>query len=140
KAIGIAKGKGEDTAPLMAEVAALADELKASEARLEQIRGELEKIALGVPNLPDPSVPAGRDEGDNVEQKRWGTPPTFDFAPKEHVELGARDGWLDGDTAAKLSGARFTVLRGPLARLHRALAQFMLDLHTDGHGYEETNV
>ena len=85
-------------------------------------------------------MPAGADESANVEQARWGTPRTFDFEVKDHVELGARNGWLDGDTAAKLSGARFTVLRGSLARLHRALAQFMLDLHTDGHGYQETNV
>src|SRR5690606_18155541 len=103
-------------------------------------RGEIEAIALGIPNLPDPSVPVGADESQNVEQARWGTPRTFDFAVKDHVELGARNGWLDGDTAAKLSGARFTVLRGQLARLHRALAQFMLDLHTGEHGYEETNV
>ena len=140
KAIGIAKGKGEDTTALMAEVAGLGDELKASETRLDAIRAELERIALVVPNLPDPAVPGGADESDNVEIARWGTPRTFDYTPKDHVELGARDGWLDGDTAAKLSGARFTVLRGPLARLHRALAQFMLDLHTGEHGYEETNV
>jgi seryl-tRNA synthetase len=140
KAIGMAKGKGEDTTALMAEVAGLADELKASEARLEVIRAELDRIALVVPNLPHESVPAGSDETHNVEQKRWGTPRTFEFAVKDHVELGARDGWLDGDVAAKLSGARFTVLRGQLARLHRALAQFMLDLHTNEHGYQETNV
>ncbi len=140
KAIGMAKGKGEDTTALMAEVAGLADELKTSEVRLEQIKGELERIALAVPNIPHDSVPFGTDEAGNREEKRWGTPRTFDFAVKDHVELGARDGWLDGDTAAKLSGARFTVLRGPLARLHRALAQFMLDLHTGEHGYEETNV
>ena len=140
KAIGIAKGRGEDTAALMAEVAGLGDELKASETRLDAIRAELERIALGVPNLPDPTVPGGADESGNVEVSRHGSPRAFDFAPKDHVELGARDGWLDGDTAARLSGARFTVLRGPLARLHRALAQFMLDLHTGEHGYLETNV
>ena len=140
KAIGQAKAKGEDVAPLMAEVAGIADELKASEARLDELRAELEAIALAIPNLPDASVPAGADEKDNLEVLRWGTPRAFDFAVKDHVELGARDGWLDGDTAAKLSGARFTVLRGPLARLHRALAQFMLDLHAGEHGYEETNV
>ena len=140
KAIGQAKAKGEDVAPLMAEVAGLGDELKASEARLDAIRGELDAVALGVPNLPDPSVPVGADESQNVEQHRWGTPRAFDFEVKDHVELGARHGWLDGDTAAKLSGARFTVLRGQLARLHRALAQFMLDLHANAHGYEETNV
>jgi seryl-tRNA synthetase len=140
KAIGQAKAKGEDVAALMSEVAGFGDELKASEARLDEIRAQIEAIALGIPNLPDASVPPGDDENHNVEQHRWGTPRTFDFAVRDHVELGARNGWLDGDTAAKLSGARFTVLRGQLARLHRALAQFMLDLHTNEHGYEETNV
>jgi seryl-tRNA synthetase len=140
KAIGQAKAKGEDVSALMAEVAGFGDELKASEARLESIRDEIEAIALDIPNLPDDSVPAGNDETDNLEQHRWGTPRSFDFAVKDHVELGARNGWLDGDTAAKLSGARFTVLRGSLARLHRALAQFMLDLHAGEHGYLETNV
>jgi len=140
KAIGQAKAKGEDVSALMAEVAGFGDELKASEVELERIRGELESIALGIPNLPHESVPPGVDEAHNVERHRWGTPRSFDFAVKDHVELGARNGWLDGDTAAKLSGARFTVLRGQLARLHRALAQFMLDLHTGAHGYEETNV
>ncbi|MBP6626640.1 MAG: serine--tRNA ligase [Arenimonas sp.] len=140
KAIGIAKGKGDDTTALMAEVASLADELKASEARLEQLRDALDQVALAVPNLPHDSVPTGKDETQNQEVRLWGTPRAFDFPVKDHVELGARDGWLDGDTAAKLSGARFTVLRGPLARLHRALAQFMLDLHTGAHGYLEVNV
>ena len=140
KAIGQAKAKGDDVAALMAEVAGFGDELKASETRLDAIRAQIESIALGIPNLPDDSVPFGDDETGNVEQHRWGTPRTFDFPVKDHVELGARHGWLDGDTAAKLSGARFTVLRGQLARLHRALAQFMLDLHTGEHGYEETNV
>src|SRR5687768_12455217 len=140
KAIGQAKAKGEDVSALMAEVAGFGDELKASEVKLDEIRAEIEGIALGIPNLPHASVPVGSDEADNVEQHRWGTPRAFDFPVKDHVELGARNGWLDGDTAAKLSGARFTVLRGQLARLHRALAQFMLDLHTGEHGYEETNV
>ena len=140
KQIGMLKAKGEDVSAVMAEVAGFGEELKASEARLDELRTEIEAIALVLPNLPDASVPVGKDEADNVEQKRWGTPRTFDFEVKDHVELGARNGWLDGDTAAKLSGARFTVLRGQLARLHRALAQFMLDLHTDTHGYEEANV
>ena len=140
KAIGQAKAKGEDVSVLMAEVTGFGDELKASEARLDDIRARIEAIALGIPNLPDASVPQGSDETGNVEQHRWGSPRVFDFQPKDHVELGARHGWLDGDVAAKLSGARFTVLRGQLARLHRALAQFMLDLHTGEHGYEETNV
>ena len=140
KAIGQAKAKGEDVSALMAEVAGFGDELKASEVKLDEIRAEIEGIALGIPNLPHVSVPMGSDEAGNVEQHRWGTPRTFDFPVKDHVELGARHGWLDADTAAKLSGARFTVLRGQLARLHRALAQFMLDLHTNEHGYEETSV
>jgi seryl-tRNA synthetase len=140
KAIGQAKAKGDDVSALMAEVAGFGEELKVSEHRLDAIRAQIETIALGIPNIPHESVPLGQDEAHNVEQHRWGTPRSFDFAVKDHVELGARNGWLDGDTAAKLSGARFTVLRGQLARLHRALAQFMLDLHTNEHGYEETNV
>ena len=140
KAIGQAKARGEDAAPLLAEVAGLGDELKASEGRLDQVRAELEAIAMGLPNLPDEGVPPGSDESGNVEQSRWGTPRSFDFEVRDHVDLGARKGWLDGEAAARLSGARFTVLRGQLARLHRALAQFMLDLHTGEHGYEETNV
>ncbi len=140
KAIGHAKAKGEDAAVLLAEVAGLGDELKVSETRLESIKAEIDAIALGIPNLPHDSVPLGQDEADNVEQHRWGTPRAFAFAVKDHVELGARNGWLDGDAGAKLSGARFTVLRGQLARLHRALAQFMLDLHSNEHGYQETNV
>jgi seryl-tRNA synthetase len=145
KQIGMLKAKGEDVSAVMAEVASFGEELKASEIELERLRGEIEAIALGIPNVPDASVPVGKEEADNIEQKLWSPfpesgPRTFDFEVKDHVELGARNGWLDGDTAAKISGARFTVLRGQLARLHRALAQFMLDLHTDTHGYEETNV
>ncbi len=140
KQIGMLKAKGEDVAAVMAEVAGFGEELKASEVELERIRGELDAIASGIPNLPALDVPLGGGEADNVEQHRWGSPRAFDFEVKDHVELGARHGWLDGETAAKLSGSRFTVLRGQLARLHRALAQFMLDLHTGAHGYEETNV
>jgi seryl-tRNA synthetase len=140
KAIGIAKGKGEDASALLAEVAGIGDKLKANEHRLAEVQAKLADIALGIPNLPDASVPHGGDEAANVEQKRWGTPRTFGFKVKDHVELGAHKGWLDGETASKLSGARFTVLRGELARLHRALAQFMLDLHTTEHGYLECNV
>jgi seryl-tRNA synthetase len=140
KAIGVAKGKGEDTAALMAEVAGIGDRLKANEHRLAEVQAKLADIALGIPNLADASVPQGSDETQNVEQRRWGTPRAFDFAVKDHVELGAHKGWLDGETGSKLSGARFTVLRGGLARLHRALAQFMLDLHTTEHGYLECNV
>ncbi len=137
KAIGQAKAKGEDTTALMAEVAGIGDKLKDNESRLADIQSRIANIALGMPNLADASVPFGTDESENVEQKKWGTPRAFEFAVKDHVELGARNGWLDGETAAKLSGARFTVLRGQLARLHRALAQFMLDVHTRDHGYLE---
>ena len=140
KAIGMAKAKGEDSAPLMAEVAAIADQLKANEHRLADVQQQLSDITLMIPNLADASVPQGADENDNVEQHRWGKPREFDFSVRDHVELGAHKGWLDGETAAKLSGSRFTVLRGELARLHRALAQFMLDLHSGEHGYLETNV
>jgi seryl-tRNA synthetase len=140
KAIGMAKGKGEDTSALMAEVAGIGDQLKANEQALADIQAELSAITLGIPNLADVSVPHGADETQNKEIHTWGVPRAFDFTVKDHVELGARHGWLDGEAAAKLSGARFTVLRGELARLHRALAQFMLDLHTQEHGHLECNV
>lgn len=140
KAIGMAKAKGEDTTALMAEVANIAEKLKANETDLAGIQHQLSDISLSLPNLPDGSVPVGADENDNAEMHRWGTPRIFGFAVKDHVELGERNGWLDGEVAAKLSGSRFTVLRGQLARLHRALAQFMLDLHTNEHAYLETNV
>ncbi len=140
KAIGVAKAKGEDSAALMAEVAGIADELKAGETRLEVIKTAIAGISLCIPNLPHESVPVGSDESGNVEIHRWGTPRSFDFSVRDHVDLGAHKGWLDGETAAKLSGARFTVLRGEMARLHRALAQFMLDLHTGEHAYLEVNV
>ncbi|NII53785.1 serine--tRNA ligase [Luteibacter sp. SG786] len=140
KAIGQAKAKGEDVAPLMAEVAGIGDKLKANEHALAEVQAKLADIALGIPNLPDESVPFGKDESDNVELLRWGHPRPFDFEVKDHVDLGARHGWLDAEAGSKLSGARFTVLRGQLAHLHRALAQFMLDLHTTQHGYLEHNV
>jgi seryl-tRNA synthetase len=140
KSIGQAKSKGEDVAALMAEVAGLGDKLKANEQALAEAQAKLSDIMLLIPNLPHESVPLGKDEGDNVEVSRWGTPHTFEFEVKDHVELGERHGWLDGDAGAKLSGARFTVLRGQLAHLHRALGQFMLDLHTAEHGYLECNV
>jgi seryl-tRNA synthetase len=140
KAIGMAKGKGEDTSALMAEVAGIGDKLKDNELRLADLQAALAMITLRIPNLADASVPHGKDEADNKEVHKWGTPKAFDFAVKDHVELGIRHGWLDGDAGAKLSGARFTVLRGELARLHRALAQFMLDLHTSEHGHLECNV
>lgn len=140
KAIGKAKAQGEDVAPLLAEVAGLGDKLKTNEQALAEVKQKLADLALGMPNLPDASVPEGKDENDNVEVARWGTPRTFAFPVKDHVELGEPHGWLDGETGVRLSGARFTVMRGQLAHLHRALAQFMLDLHTREHGYLECNV
>jgi seryl-tRNA synthetase len=136
KQIGALKGKGEDASALMAQVGGLADELKSSAERLDVIQTELSAMLMAVPNLPQDDVPVGADETGNVEVRRWGTPPAFDFTPKDHVDLGAPLG-LDFDLGAKLSGSRFTFMRGPVARLHRALAQFMLDLHTTRHGYTE---
>ena len=136
KQIGQLKAKGEDTASVMAQVGGIGDELKASAERLEVIQAELAAMLMSVPNIPHESVPVGADEHGNVEARRWGTPRSFDFDVKDHVDLGAALG-LDFDTGAKLSGSRFTFLRGPVARLHRALAQFMLDLHTQQHGYTE---
>lgn len=137
KIIGQAKQKGEDITPLLAEVDQLGNDLETNKKELENIQAELDSILLNIPNLPDDSVPIGKNEDDNVEVRRWGTPRQFDFTIKDHVDLGAKHGWLDFETAAKLSGARFAVLRGPIARLHRALAQFMINLHTDEHSYQE---
>jgi seryl-tRNA synthetase len=136
KLIGHLKAKGEDSAPAMAQVSGIGEALKASAERLELIQTELQAMLMAVPNLPDASVPVGADEHANVEMRRWGTAPTFAFTPKDHVDLGAPLG-LDFDTGAKLSGSRFSFLRGPVARLHRALAQFMLDVQTQEHGYTE---
>jgi seryl-tRNA synthetase len=136
KQIGMLKGKGEDTSALMTEVAGLADELKASGERLEAIQAALSVMLMSVPNLPHASVPLGADESANLEVRRWGVPRSFDFTVKDHVDVGAPLG-LDFDTGAKLSGSRFSFLRGPIARLHRALAQFMLDVQTQKHGYTE---
>ncbi len=136
KQIGQLKGKGGDTGALMAQVAGIGDELKTSAERLEAIQADLSEMLMAVPNLPHESVPVGADETGNVEVRRWGTPRAFDFAPRDHVDLGGPLG-LDFDTGARLSGSRFTFLRGPAARLHRALAQFMLDTQTQDHGYTE---
>jgi seryl-tRNA synthetase len=136
KQIGGMKGRGEDTSALMAEVGGIGDEMKASAARLDDIQKRLSDLLLGVPNLPHESVPQGQDETGNVEVRRWGTPRQFDFEVKDHVDVGTPLG-LDFETGAKLSGARFTMLRGQIARLHRALAQFMIDTHTQHHGYTE---
>ena len=136
KRIGQAKAKGEDVAPIMAEVASLGDELKCAETAFELVQDKLNALLLTIPNLPNESVPTGKDETANVEVRRWGTPKQFDFEVKDHVDVGTPLG-LDAETGAKLSGARFTVLRNQIARLHRALAQFMLDTHTGSHGYVE---
>jgi len=139
KAIGQAKARGEDIEPLKAEVARLGEELKRCQQELGEVRSELEALLLGLPNLLDDDVPDGESEADNVEVARWGELPRFDFQPRDHVDLGARLG-LDFDAAARITGARFVVIRGRLARLHRALIQFMLDLHTGEHGYTEVYV
>jgi len=140
KVIGKAKAAGEDTTPLLAEVAGLDKRLKTAQAQFADLQEELQGLASGLPNLPHASVPEGTGEDDNREERRWGEPRAFDFAPKDHVDLAVPGGWMDFDTAAKLAGARFVVLSGPLARLHRALIQFMLDIHTTEHGYTETYV
>ena len=137
KAIGRAKSKGEDIEPLLADVARLGDELKSAESRLSELQAEIESIALEIPNLTHHSVPEGRNEDDNREERRVGEPPRFDFETKDHVELGAAVGEVDFDLAVKLAGSRFVTLTGGFARLHRALIQFMLDVHTREHGYRE---
>ncbi|CBW74165.1 serine--tRNA ligase [Mycetohabitans rhizoxinica] len=136
KQIGAMKGRGEDTSAVMAQVTGIGDEMKASALQLEEVQAKLSELMLGIPNLPHESVPVGADEASNVEVRRWGTPRTFDFAVKDHVDIGVPLG-VDFEAGAKLAGARFTVLRGQAARLHRALAQFMLDTHTQTHGYTE---
>ena len=136
--IGRAKAAGEDVAPLIAAAGVLGDRLAAAKTGFDGVSAELREFALAIPNPPAPTVPAGRDERDNEELRRSGTPPAFDFAPRDHVALAGR--CLDTQAAAQIAGARFAVLRGPLARLHRALTQFMLDVHTAEHGYEEVYV
>ncbi len=140
KQIGKAKAANEDIQPLLEEVEALGDRLKVAQEELQVIQRDLRQLTLGMPNIPHPDVPDGTDETDNREERRWGEPPSFDFAPLDHVDLGEKLGGLDFETAAKLTGARFVCLKGPLARLHRALAQFMLETHTTEHGYTETYV
>ncbi len=140
KAIGQAKAKGEDASRLMKEVTDTGAALKQAEDELDQIQKDITEIALGIPNIPHASVPDGKDENDNREVRRWGEVRKFDFKPKDHVDLGAALGMMDFDVAAKITGARFVVMNGALARLHRALIQFMLDLHTREHGYTETYV
>jgi seryl-tRNA synthetase len=140
KAVGMAKGKGEDASALLARAEELTSQLASSDAAIAKVQQELDAWQLGLPNTLHESVPEGRDESANVEVRKVGTPRAFDFTPKDHVELGEKLGGLDFETAAKISGSRFSVMRGGVARLHRALAQFMLDLHTREHGYTELYV
>lgn len=140
KQIGMMKGKGEDTTAVMAEVAGLGDELKQLEDRLAALQTEINDFLMGVPNLPHESVAVGKDETANVEVSRWGTPRSFDFTVRDHVDIGESLNQLDFAAAVKITGSRFSVMRGSLARLHRALAQFMLDTHTTEHGYTEVYV
>jgi seryl-tRNA synthetase len=137
KQVGVLKGRGEDAAAVVAQVAALKDDLEANEVRLGELLRELDAFLAMLPNLPQDSVPVGSSEAENVELKRWGTPRSFDFAVRDHVDLGEALGQLDFATAAKIAGTRFSLMKGPLARLHRVLAQFMLDTHTAQHGYTE---
>lgn len=137
KQIGQLKAKGEDTAAVMQEVAGLGDELKRNEEALADLLNRIDVFVSVIPNLPHESVPAGKSEADNVEVRRWGTPREFGFAAKDHVDLGTELGGFDFDAATKISGARFSLMKGAVARLHRALAQFMLDVHTQEHGYVE---
>lgn len=140
KEIGRAKAQGEDIQPLLDQVASLGDQLKDSESELRDLQAELDAMLMGIPNLPDDSVPDGDDEDANVEIRRWGEPKEMGFEPKDHVDLGAHDGLMDFEAGSKLTGSRFTVMRGAMARLHRALIQFMLDTHTQEHGYQEVYV
>ena len=140
KLIGQAKAKGEDTTAIMAEVGALGDELKQLEAKLPQVLADMDAFLAVIPNVPHASVPVGKSEADNVEVRKVGEVPKFEFEVKDHVSIGEGLGGLDFETATKIAGARFTLLKGPLARMHRALAQFMLDIHTEKHGYTETYV
>ena len=140
KQVGILKGRGEDASGVLAEVGGIGEELKANETALAALQERLNGFLRTIPNIPRPEVAAGKSSDDNVEVRRWGTPRAFDFPVKDHVDVGAGLGMLDFDTAAKLSGARFSVLRGGVARLHRAIAQFMLDVHTREHGYTEVYV
>jgi seryl-tRNA synthetase len=140
KSIGQAKAVGDDAQALLAEVQSLGDDLKAADSDLDTVQSSLRDLQLGLPNMLDDSVPPGRDESDNLELRTWGTPASFSFEVRDHVDLGADLGLLDFEAAAAMTGARFSVIRGPLARLHRALIQFMLDLHTREHGYTEIYV
>ncbi len=140
KAVGMAKGRGEDIAPLLAKGEELTRNLAAVDKQLADIQAEVDTLVAGLPNLLHESVPEGRDETANVEVRRWGEPRKFTFEPKDHVALGEALGGLDFEAASRMSGCRFVVLRSGIARLHRAISQFMLDLHTREHGYTEVYV
>ncbi len=140
KSIGQAKAKGEDIQPLLDSVAQLGADLKASEAEFRLVRDKQAAWMLDMPNLAAEDVPVGADESENIELRKWGVVPIYDYEPRDHVDLGELHASMDAEAAAKLAGARFTLLKGPFARLHRALAQFMLDIHTEEHGYTEVYV
>ena len=140
RSIGKAKAAGEDIQPLLDEVAGLGEKLDAAKADLADVQQQIDTIIMGIPNLLHDSVPVGKNEDDNVEIRRWGEPRSFDFEVKDHVDLGAVNGWLDFETASKLTGSRYVVMHGQMAKLHRALTQFMLDVHTTEHGYTEVYV
>lgn len=140
KSIGQALAKGEDVSPLKAQVETINQRLAQAEQALTVLQDQIQAIALNIPNILDASVPDGKDENDNVEVRRWGTPRQFEFTPKDHVDLGAPNGWMDFEAGSKLTGSRFVVLRTAMAKLHRALIQFMLNTHTERHGYNEVYV
>jgi len=140
KSIGQAKASGQDIQPLLEQVAGLGQQLDGAKQELDAVQQQLDEILMGIPNIPHPSVPDGRDETQNREERRWGEPTRFEFEPRDHVDLGEALGGMEFGSAVKISGTRFAVLRGPLARLHRALTQFMLDTHTLEHGYQECYV
>ena len=140
KEIGIAKAKGEDASAIFAEVESFGAKLTECEQQLNELQAQIRELQMGIPNIPHESVPEGQDEEDNIEVRKWGEPASFDFEPLDHVDLGEKVGGMDFETAAKISGSRFSLMYGPLARMHRALIQLMLDTHTQDHGYTEAYV
>ncbi len=140
KSIGKAKAAGENIQPLLDEVAGLGEKLDVAKSELADVQQQMDAILMGIPNLLHDSVPVGKDESDNIEVRTWGQPKSFDFEVKDHVDLGAVNGWLDFEAASKLTGSRYVVMHGQMAKLHRALIQFMLDVHTNEHGYTEVYV
>jgi seryl-tRNA synthetase len=140
KAIGQAKARGEDIEPLKNEVSDLGDQLSRAESELDELQQELGELMMGIPNVPDASVPQGEDDNENALVREWGERPSFDFTPRDHVDLGVPEGWMDFEAAVRVAGSRFVVMRGAMARLHRALIQFMLDIQTREHGYREVYV